>query len=205
MVGVLEFLSDIRDKKSDFAFVDEERRAKAAKAVAKGLEIMLKTQIFVNGKKTVWCAQHDEVTLAPAWARKYEMPSLSGYESVGIVEFLMDIKNPDQKVIDAIQSALAWFNASKIEGIKVVEKPDKSQPNGFDRIVVQDKTAPPLWARFYEIATNKPIFSGRDSVIKYSVAEIEPERRNGYRWYVPEPNKLLTKDYPAWKSRVGIK
>ena len=205
MIGVMEFLRDISEKKADFLFVDEERRAKATKAVAKGIEVILKTQVVINGKKTVWCAQHDEITLAPAWARKYEMPSLSGYESVGIVEFLMNIKNPDSRIIDAIQSAVAWFNASKIEGIKIVEKPDKSLPNGYDRVVVQDKNAPPLWARFYEIDSNKPIFSGRDSVIKYNVAEIEAERRNGYRWYVPEPNRILTREFPAWKVRVGIK
>ena len=29
----------------------------------------------------------------------------------------------------------------------------------------------------------RPIFSGRDSVIKYDIAQIEPERRNGYAWY----------------------
>ena len=29
----------------------------------------------------------------------------------------------------------------------------------------------------------RPIFSGRDGVIKYDIAQIEPERRNGYAWY----------------------
>lgn len=200
MVGVLEVLRDISETKPDYLFVDAARREKAGKAVQKGIDVILKTQVTVGGKKTVWCAQHDEITLAPAPARKYEMISLSGYESVGIVEFLMDTKNPDQRIVDAIEAAVTWFNASKLEGIKVIEKSDKNMEKGFDRVVVKDKNASPLWARFYEIGTNKPIFSGRDSVIKYSVADIEPERRNGYRWYVADPNKLLTKDYPNWKA-----
>ena len=47
---------------------------------------------MVNGRRTVWCAQHDETTLRPAGARTYEHASLSGYESVGIVRFLMGIE-----------------------------------------------------------------------------------------------------------------
>jgi len=49
----------------------------------------------------------------------------------------------------------------------------------------------------------RPIFIGRDSVIRYDVAEIEAERRNGYAWYVTEPDALLTKDYPKWKHTAG--
>jgi hypothetical protein len=50
----------------------------------------------------------------------------------------------------------------------------------------------------------RPIFIGRDAVIKYDVMQIEAERRNGYAWYVSEPNKLLNEDYPKWKARVGV-
>ena len=32
---------------------------------------------------------------------------------------------------------------------------------GSDVVVVPDASAPPLWARFYEIGTNRPIFSGQ--------------------------------------------
>jgi PelA/Pel-15E family pectate lyase len=60
---------------------------------------------------------------------------------------------------------------------------------------------PPLWARFYEIGTNRPIFGGRDAVIRYSLAEVEPERRAGYRWYVDDPRQLLERDYPKWAAR----
>jgi len=80
-----------------------------------------------------------------------------------------------------------------LKGIKWVEVSN-------DRVVVPDPDAGPIWARFYEIGTNRPIFVGRDGVVKYSVAEIEHERRTGYNWYVEEPARLLKKDYPKWKS-----
>jgi PelA/Pel-15E family pectate lyase len=77
MVGVLRVLRDIAKKKDDYKFVDEERRAKAEAAVAKATELILKLQVEVAGKKTVWAAQYDEVTLKPAAARTFEPVSLT--------------------------------------------------------------------------------------------------------------------------------
>ncbi|HZF41500.1 MAG TPA: pectate lyase [Blastocatellia bacterium] len=198
MTGVMELLRKIARKDAAYSFVDEARRARAENAVAKGTEIILKTQVVVNGKRTVWCAQHDEITLAPAPARSYEHVSLSGLESVGLVRFLMGVDHPDERIVEAVESAVAWFKESKLNGIKLIEKPDSSFPNGFDRVVVEDANAGPLWARFYDINTGRPIFSGRDGVVKYSLAEIEQERRTGYNWYTKAAAELLEKDYPAW-------
>lgn len=201
MIGVMRLLRDIARKKPAYAFVDDDRRLKAERAVQKGIECILKTQVVVEGVRTVWCAQHDEVTLAPAPARKFEPASLSGYESVGIVRFLMGIEHPSKTIIEAVEQAVAWFEKTKITGLRWVEKPDASKLHGFDRVAVKDSKAGPLWARFYEIGTNRPVFAGRDSRIKYDVSEIEDERRNGYRWYVGEPEELISKAYPAWRKR----
>jgi PelA/Pel-15E family pectate lyase len=201
MIGVMRLLRDIVRKRPDYAFVDEDRRLRAEKAIEKGIECILKTQVSVEGRRTVWAAQHDEVTLAPAPARKFEPVSLTGSESVGIVRFLMGIEHPDDRVVEAIESAVAWFEKSKINGIRYVEKPDATKLHGFDRIVVKDSSAGPLWARFYEIETNRPIFIGRDSRVRYDVSEIEDERRNGYAWYVSEPAELINKDYPKWQKK----
>ncbi|HEV8428844.1 MAG TPA: pectate lyase [Pyrinomonadaceae bacterium] len=201
MIGVLKLLRDVAAAKPNYTFVDEARRAKAASAVARGIDCILKTQVIVNGHRTVWCAQHDEVTFAPAPARKFEVASLSGGESVGIVRFLMSLKEPSPAVVDAIQSAMAWFEQTQLKGIKWIERTDASQPGGIDRVVVKDPEAGPIWARFYEIGTNRPVFVGRDAVVKYSVAEIEHERRVGYAWYVEEPAKLLKDEYPKWRVK----
>ena len=201
MIGVLKLLRDIAQKKPDYLFVDDTRRERAAAAVKKGTELILKCQVIVRGKRTVWAAQYDEVTLAPAPARTFEPVSLVSAESVGVVRFLMGINEPNGQVIDAIESAIVWFDKSKITGLKWIEKPDRSKPRGFDRVLERNNDAGPLWARFYEIETNRPIFAGRDSRIKYNVSEIEYERRNGYNWYVEEPQELLNRDYPAWRKK----
>ena len=203
MINVMKLLRDVATGNDWYAFVDEARRAKAAHAVEKAIECILKTQVIVNGKRTVWCAQHDEVTLAPVTARTYELVSLSGGESVGIVRFLMSIKDPKPEVVEAVDSALAWFEQTQLRGIKWTDKADASLPGGIDRVVVEDRESGPIWARFYELGTNRPIFVGRDGVVKYNVAEIEHERRVGYAWYVEEPAKLLNTEYPAWRKNVG--
>lgn len=195
MIGVLKLFREIAKKKEDFLFVDEERRLKAENAVEKAIPLILKLQVEINGKKTVWAAQYDEETLKPAAARKFEPISLTSAESVGIVRFLMLDANPNQEKIEVIESAINWFRANKIEGIRWERKNGESQ-------VVKDKNAPPIWARFYQIETMKPIFIGRDAIIKYDVSEIEAERRNGYAWYVNEPNELLEKDYPKWREKI---
>lgn len=203
MIGVMKLLRDVAAAKPVYAFVDEARRHSAREAVEKGIECILKTQVVINGRRTVWCAQHDEVTFAPAPARKFEPVSLSGGESVDIVRFLMSIKDPSPAVVSAIESAVAWFEQSQLKGIKWIEKADSLQPGGLDRVVVKDPEGGSIWARFYEMGSNRPIFTGRDGVVKYELAQIEHERRTNYNWYVEEPAKLLKRDYPAWQKRVA--
>lgn len=203
MVNVLRLLRDVARRKAPYEFVDDGRRAAASRAVERGLECILKTQVVIEGKRTAWAAQYDEVTLEPAPARKFEPVSLTGLESVGVVRFLMSVQQPDARVREAIESAVEWFRAAKVSGVRWVEKRDPSQPGGFERAAVRDPKAPPIWARFYEMGTNRPIFIGRDAVIHYDVSEIEAERRNGYRWYTDEPAELLEKDYPAWQKKWG--
>jgi len=201
MIGAMSVLRDIAQNKPEYAFVDEVRRQKTNNAVQKGIECILKCQIVVNGKKTAWCAQHDEKTFIPRKARSYELPSISGSESVGVVRFLMSIDNPAPEIIEAIQNAVAWFDRVKLTGIRQVNKPDSSMERGYDKVIIKDVTAPPIWARFYQIGTNRPIFCGRDGKIKYRLAEIEHERRTGYSWYGYGPAELLAKDYPAWQKK----
>jgi PelA/Pel-15E family pectate lyase len=203
MINVMRLLRDVAQKKSNYLFVDEARRKAAEKAVERGVDLILKTQIVIDGKRTVWDAQYDEVTLKPAPARRFEPAALVSRESVSIVRFLMQIKQPGPQVIEAIESAVGWFEKTKLSGIKWVERADPSKPQAFERVVIKDPNAGPLWARFYEMGTNRPIFVGRDSVIKYDVMEIEAERRNGYGWYTEEPAELLNEDYPAWRKKLG--
>jgi pectate lyase len=200
MVRLMLFLREVATT-DRYAFVPAERRKAAQEAFDKGIECILKCQIKVDDKLAGWCAQHDELDYSPRPARKYELVSISGSESVGIVRLLMSLENPKPEVVQAIDAAVAWFEAAKLPGIKVEEKEDKDAPGGKDKVVVKDPAAPPMWARFYEIGNNQPIFCDRDGVAKKTLAEIGHERRNGYSWLGYYPQSLLEKEYPAWKAK----
>jgi PelA/Pel-15E family pectate lyase len=181
-----------------YAWLDAPRRERAVTAVQKGIDCILECQVVVDGLKTAWGAQHDAQTLAPAPARTFEPISLCGSESVGVLRLLMEIDSPSPRIVAAVQSAVAWFEQVKLTGIRLERF---STAEGFDSRVVRDPAAPPLWARFYEIGTNRPIFAGRDAVVRHSLEEIERERRGGYSWYTDRPRKLLDQDYTAWVAR----
>ncbi|MEX0649312.1 MAG: pectate lyase [Balneolaceae bacterium] len=201
MIGVMRLLRNVAERNTLYDFLDDERLVKVNAALDKGLDVILKTQIEVNGNLTAWCAQHDENDFSPAGARSYEHPSISGSESVGIVRYLMEIEDPGPDVIRAVEQAVDWFDRVQIANIRVVETEIDGKR---DYIVEQDPAYDSIWARFYEIGTNRPIFSGRDGVIKYEMSEIERERRVGYRWYGTWPRELLEKEYPEWRAKHNL-
>jgi pectate lyase len=202
VVRLLEFLREVATSQR-YTFVDATRRKAAKDAFGRGIDCILACQIKVDGKLTAWCAQHDEKDYRPRPGRTYELVSISGGESVNVVRLLMSLDDPSPAVVRAVESAVAWFEAAKITGIRVEVRKDDRAPRGRNRVVVKDAKAPPLWARFYEIGTNRPLFSDRDGVKKYDLADIGYERRNGYAWLGYWPRRLLEKDYPAWKQRLA--
>lgn len=138
MIRIMEFLDEVVTSK-DYDFLDQGRRVSAKKAFNLGIECILKCQIQVNDQLTVWCAQHDEVTLAPASARSYELVSLSGAESAEILRFLMRIEEPSPEVIRSIKAGAAWFEANKIEGYRYERSANKPA-------LIEDPSAALLWA-----------------------------------------------------------
>lgn len=200
MINVMWILKYVSECTNDFEKIDKKLSQKAKIVLEKGINCILKTQVIQNGKLTAWCAQHDRQTLKPAKARMFELPSLSGNESAGIIRFLMSIEKPSNDIKNAIQSAVQWLESVKIVGIKTKDIVDASQPKGKDRIVVEDPNSI-VWARFYDLETGKPFFTGRNSIPKNTLAEIENERRVGYAYYGTWPKNLLAKEYPNWVQK----
>lgn len=187
MVRVLDLLRDAED----FKILDLSRRRKARQAVERGIDCIVKCQIVVDGEPTVWCAQHDEKTLAPAKARAYELPSFSGAESAGILHFLMSIDRPSPEVVKAIEGGVRWFDTVKLTGVRYERR------NGR---VVEDPGASPIWARFYDLETGKPIFCDRDGVKRFSLEEVGRERRTGYAWF-GNWGESVARDHAKWSKR----
>jgi PelA/Pel-15E family pectate lyase len=187
MVGLLELLRDVAE--SGLGPVDAGVRRRAGDAVVRATDCILASQVVVGGKPTVWSAQHDPLTLQPVGARSYEHASLSGLESAGVMDFLMCLSDAadDPRVRAAVDGAAAWFRANAIHGLLYTAERERVAQEG----------AGPLWARFYEIGTNRPIFSNRDGVVRYDWRELEEERRRGYAWYTDRPASTLRR-YESW-------
>jgi PelA/Pel-15E family pectate lyase len=208
-VGIMQLLKNIKDNKPQYAYINRQLRKRLLIAYKKGLDCILKTQINDDGKFTAWCQQHDEVTLEPSWARKFEPASICNKESADIVMFLMSIDHPDKKIVNAIQNAVIWFEESKIYNIREItvsapEEVTKYRVSETDKVVVTDSTAAPIWTRYYELKTHRPIFCDRNSKIVYSLDEISRERRSGYGWYVHTPQKVLD-NYQQWQTKWAEK
>lgn len=186
MINVLNLFDDIAQKKYPFDTIDlpQEYYDKIEQSTDMAIDYILKSQIEVDGELTAWCAQHDPYTYEPQYARAYEHPSISGMESVGIIEYLMTKQDGNAEIQNAVNSALKWYDDVKLENTRYIS----ADPNN-EYFVPDEGTT--TWYRFYEIGTNEPIFSGRDGVIKHDITEIEEERRNGYSWGGSYATKLL--------------
>ena len=184
MVNVMELLDSTAA--GAYAFVPAALRDRARAASARGLECVLRAQVVVDGKRTVWGQQHDPLTLAPTSARSYELTSLTGSESVGVVDYLMRLPRPSARVVAAVHAAADWYRATVIhDHVYDATQTYRAEPG-----------APPLWARLYEIGTNRPIFSNRDGVLLYDWDRLT-DRRRGYGWFTTAPAEMLAR-YDAW-------
>lgn len=204
IVNVLKILRDVMKDRAPYngSLVDSVMRKQAAKVFNKGIDCILATQIIVDGEPTVWCQQHDAVTLLPAKARAYELPSFCTQESSAITFLLMQISKPDERIIRAVNGAMKWFDDHKITG-KRLEK-YKNENGKTDIRMVSDENAAPLWARYYDLEEGKPFFCDRSGVPMRSMTEIDYERRTGYDWYNDDPKELYAR-YETWVTKNKIK
>jgi len=169
-------------------------KAEAAVAEKRAVQILLATQIRIDGKPALWAQQHDALTLAPTSARNYEPPALSSGESAHALGYLMSLPQPSPAVVQAVRSGVDMLRSLAVRDRAWV-KVDEAQGR---RLVVQPG-AGPLWARFYDVKTLKPVFGDRDKSLHDDVNDISLERRNGYNWWGTGPAKVLAA-YDAWAA-----
>ena len=104
-----------------------------------------------------WAQQYDE-EFRPVEARSFEPAAISSLESAYAMIALAELylKTGDPVFAAPLPAAADWLEKSMIR--------------------------PGVWARFYEIESNRPVYRDRDKTIHYSLDEISAERREGYDW-----------------------
>lgn len=199
MINVLTVLYNISEGKEGFDAVSSKLKDKSKVALQKGIDCVLKTQVLQKGKLSIWADQYNEVSLKPEKARAFEPMSLASGESVNIVKFLM-MQPVTPEIERSIRSAIQWFKDSKIDGYTY----NVSRDGGNAVRVLSKKEGSAVWARFYDIPTNKPIFGDRDGSVKFNYEDVSEERRMGYSWYNEAGTKLIENDFPKWLKKNKI-
>lgn len=207
MIGVMRIMRDIVYKEPAYTFVPAEYYERAKSAFDRGIKCIIDMQIEEGGRKTVWCQQHDNVTLEPRPARTFEPACICNGESSEIVLFLMSLNSPDENVISSVKAAVVWFEEAAIAGrkLEVIESDTEEfiyHTANYDRIMVRDADAPPIWTRFTELGTHRPMFCRRDGQIVYTLSEVDKDRRTGYSWYNYDPQEVL-KRFPDWLKKLN--
>ncbi|NYZ62302.1 pectate lyase [Luteimonas sp. SJ-16] len=201
MTRVVGLLQDIAEGKGDVAALAPLRGEAARAAVDRAIALILDLQVRIDGVPTVWAAQYDETTLAPATARSYELPSLSSAESVDIVRLLMRQPDPSPAIVDAVERACDWFAAHALRNA-AIERIGASGGRPRDVRLVE-RAGATLWARFYDLERQAPLLVDRGGEVVGALPEMSRERRTGYAWYGTWPERLLEKELPAWRRGLA--
>ncbi|WP_395750626.1 pectate lyase [Prosthecobacter sp.] len=198
MVHVLELLLAVTKGEKLFAFADESLKQRAQAAFDKGMANIAAMQVKIDGVPTVWCAQHHPLTLEPVKARAKEPPSLSGGESANLVKFLMRGGPTTPEVVAMIESAMKWFEAHKLTGLRKIKTPE-----GKTDYIDDPSSTEVIWARFYDLKTGRPIFAGADDGIVYpTFHEMAAKNKVAYDFFSTRPKELIEKESARWRKRL---
>jgi PelA/Pel-15E family pectate lyase len=195
MLAAARLLALVAEGKGDFAFATPDQRRDAQQGWNRALDCILASQIVIGGQPAGWSQQHDATTLAPVGARNFEPASLATAESAEILVYLMSLPMPSPKVARAIRGGATW-----LAGASIRDKSWTEADPTTGRRLVGAPGAGPLWSRYYDLATGKPIFGDRDLTIHDDVNEISLERRNGYAWF-NRSGEGVALAYESWIAR----
>jgi PelA/Pel-15E family pectate lyase len=118
-----------------------------------------------------WCQQYN-YEMVPIWARKFEPPAITGWESQDVMETLIKIAQytGEKKYLEPIPRALAYFKKCLL-------------PNG-------------TIARYYELKTNRPLYMDA----RYQLTYDDSAAPSHYGWQQPARFDQIEKAYQAVKE-----
>lgn len=178
MTRTLQLLQDLAEGRGVLAAMTPEFGDRARDAVARGIDCILATQIRIDDQPTIWAAQYDETTLLPAKARSYELPSLAVSESVGIMRYLMRQPSPSPALVQAIDGAARWLDQHRLRDTAMRKLEAPGEETGKE-VLIEAQPGASLWARFYDLERQQPMFVNREGEQVARFADIPNERRVG--------------------------
>lgn len=149
------------------------REPKYRQAAERGGEFMLKAQM--PAPQPAWAQQYNE-QLQPAWARRFEPPSITGGESQGVMRALIELsrRTGETRFLKPIPSAIAYLRKSQ-------------QPDG-------------KLARFYELQTNRPLYFTKTYELTYSADDLPTH----YGFVIGSSLDQIEKEYAAARDGARL-
>jgi len=151
-----------RDAKAGAGFHQLAPKCRAAAEKAGGFLLLSRMPEPQPG----WAQQYD-FDMHPAWARRFEPPSVTGGESQGILRALLSLycETSDRKYLEPVPHALDYFRRSRL-------------PDG-------------RLARFYELRSNRPLYFTKDYLLTYQDNELPTH----YAFKVGDWTEAVAREY----------
>jgi hypothetical protein len=113
-----------------------------------------------------WAQQYDD-DMSPAWARRFEPPSLATSETQGLLDTLMLLyeRTGREKYLDAVPKTLAWLRRSQLPGGRL--------------------------PRFIEFRSNRPLYVDSKGSLTNDAVDLFPN----YQWNVGSDVERMQKRY----------
>lgn len=143
-------------------------------AARKGADFLLLAQL--PDPQPAWAQQYD-FEMHPAWARKFEPPAVTGGESQGILQILLEAyrRTGQPKYLEPVPGALAYLKKSLLADGRL--------------------------ARFYELESNRPLYFTRD----YTLTHDDSDMPTHYGFKIPSKLDAIEKEYKKLlSSPTGI-
>ncbi|MCL2399909.1 MAG: hypothetical protein FWC91_09245 [Defluviitaleaceae bacterium] len=164
---IMHLLRDISN--GVFPSISTADRNRARTAFDNGLNAILNLQIWYdannrhlgrnwssNARMGAWAANSHNTNMNPRWARQFEPPSIGVWETVRILDFLMTIDNPNDRVRRAISGGVIFIERAEIFGY--------THPTvSGNRVLQRSSGARGLWPRFLCVETLIPLFYDRQT------------------------------------------
>lgn len=167
-----------------FAMLADSTKTAANAAFYRAVDWLLANQVMVNGKRTVWGAQHHPLKGKPVTARKYEKAALVSSESAKLLQLLLRHAADYPGVAPSLAAGANWLRQKQIQ--------DKDRHRDADgRLSLIDSPGSVVWSRFYDLQTGQPVFFDRDGQTYHDVSALSLERQRGYGWYQSVATEFL--------------
>jgi len=146
------------------------KQPKYEAAAKRGGDFLLLAQM--PEPQPAWAQQYD-ADMHPAWARKFEPPSITGLESQSAIKILMSLyeQTGESKYLETLPRAIAYLEKSRL-------------PDG-------------QLARFYELKTNTPLYFTKD----YQLTESDADMPTHYGFKVGGSISQLSRRLEELKSK----